>query len=394
MKHYVILTFSLLMALLQNTMGQTPTGYEVKRVIIDAGHGGKDPGAIGTGRHHNTESDIALEISKKLREYILKYYNNSVDVIMTRDSDKFIKLHERTKIANEANGDLFISIHCNTNGNKGAYGTETYVIGMHKSKENLAVAKRENQVIFMEDDYSVNYAGFDPSDPSSYVALSMMQSNYLDQSILFADYVQTQFQVRVGRKNRGVKQAGYWVISYTMMPSVLIELGFISNNAEEDFLNSEKGQVYMASAIYRAFKQYKTDMEGYDATQGVPAANTKTEENKETLTPAKENVNLANSAKSKGANTSLVDLEYRVKIASSKKNLALKPYNFNGAQNLSMQKLGAYYTYYSGHFNQYDAANTALTKLKNNGFKDAYLVAFHKGKQISIKEAQSMQNSK
>lgn len=394
MKHYVILTFSFLMVLAQNVIAQTPTGYEVKRVIIDAGHGGKDPGALGTGRHHNTESDIALEVSKKLREYILKYYNNSVEVIMTRDTDEFIELHERTKIANEANGDLFISIHCNTNGNKSAYGTETYVIGMHKTKENLAVAKRENQVIYMEDDYSVNYAGFDPSDPSSYVALSMMQSNYLDQSIMFADYVQTQFQTRVGRKNRGVKQAGYWVISYTMMPSVLIELGFISNHAEEDFLNTEKGQVYMASAIYRAFKQYKIDMEGYDATQGTPAIKPKPEAEPQKPKPATGTVSGDITLGKEVSSVPAGDVEYRVKIASSKKNLELKPYNFNGAKNLSVEKVGDYYTYFSGHYTDYAQANGALAALKNNGFKDAYLVAFYKGKQISIKEAQIMQNSK
>lgn len=394
MKHYIILTISLLVFCSGQLKSQTPTGYEVKRVVIDAGHGGKDPGAIGTGRHKKTESDIALEVSLKLREYILKYYKN-VEVIMTRETDNFVELRERTKIANEANGDLFISIHCNTNGNKSAYGTETYVIGMHKTKGNLEVAKRENQVIYLEENYSVNYAGFDPSSPASYVALSMMQSNYLDQSIMFADNVQRQFETRVGRRNRGVKQAGYWVISYTMMPSVLIELGFISNNAEEDYLNTEKGQVYMASAIYRAFKQYKTDMEGYDATQGTPVPAPQKSETKEVKEASGTlDADLTLTQETPTHKAKVEGLDYRVKIASSKKKLELKPYNFNGAKNLSSNKSGEYYTYYSGSFTNYEEAQQALSQLKSNGFADAYLVAFYKDKQISINEAQTMQKSK
>jgi N-acetylmuramoyl-L-alanine amidase len=218
----------------------------------------------------------------------------------------------------------------------------------------------------------------------------MMQSNYLDQSILFADYVQTQFESRVGRKNRGVKQAGVWVISYTMMPSVLIELGFISNHAEEDFLNTEKGQVYMASAIYRAFKQYKIDMEGYDATQeDAPPAKPTTQKVEPATGTAPTTVAINNELP-----TTTQGLEYRVKIASSKKSLELKPYNFKGAKDLSVEQSGAYYTYFSGRFTSLSDAETSLKKLQANGFKDAYVVAFYNQKQISIKEAQSMQNSK
>ena len=269
-----ISTIVILIALLFPSLvqAQTPTGYSLKRVIIDPGHGGKDPGAIGTGRHKFTESDVALAVSLKLRDYIMEYYD-SVEVIMTRDSDNFIELRQRTKVANDAKADLFISVHCNTNGNESARGTETYVIGVSKEASNLAVAKRENQVITLEDNYEEHYQGFDPNSPETMVGLTMMQQNYLDNSIMFADLVQKQFTFRVGRKNRGVKQAGYWVISYTMMPSVLIELGFISNKEEEDFLNSSKGQVYMASAIYRAFKEYKIKLEGID-TSKKPESNT------------------------------------------------------------------------------------------------------------------------
>ena len=369
-------------------LAQTPTGYEVKKVVIDPGHGGKDPGALGTGKYRDTESDIALSISLKVREYIQQQYDN-VQVIMTRDKDNFVELRHRTKIANDANADLFISIHCNTNANKEAIGAETYVIGMHKTESNLEVAKRENQVIFLEDNYEVNYLGFDPNSPESMVGLSMMQSQYLDQSILFADLVQQQFTNRVGRKDRGVKQAGYWVISYTMMPSVLIELGFISNSVEENFLNSEEGRVYMASAIFRAFKEYKTEMEGVDVTQ---SKGTKT--HNVIATPVD-----TNSQKVVGETSNqsqkAVDpkLEYRIQVAFSNRNLELKPYNFKGHNDISMIKKGNNYLYFLGHFPHFDDALAFQRELRKSDYQDAFIVAFYDGKQISLKEAEQISSN-
>lgn len=374
---------------------QTPTGFEVKRVIIDAGHGGKDPGALGTGRHKKTESDLALAVSLKLKEYILKYYDN-VEVIMTRDTDHFIALRERTKIANEAKADLFISIHCNTNGNIKAYGAETYVIGMHKEKANLEVAKRENQVIFLEDNYEEHYAGFDPNSPESMIALSMMQSKYLDQSILFASYIQDQFTKRVGRKNRGVKQAGYWVISQTIMPSVLIELGFISNASEEDFLNSDKGQVYMASAIYRAFKKYKTDMEGIDTSKPKETTSTNDQKPKDSdsKTPDESVAKIDPDVLNQEIKATTTDLEYRVQVATSTKNLELKSFNFMGYSDVSMVEKNGKYKYFIGHFTDFDSALAFQRELREKAYKDAFIVAFYKGEQVSIKEANQLINQK
>jgi len=397
MKYIFVNILLIAMLLPMVSVAQTPTGYQIKRIIIDAGHGGKDPGAIGTGRYKDTEADVALSVSRKLRDYILQYYD-SVEVIMTRDTDHFVELRNRTKIANESKADLFVSIHCNTNGNKSATGTETYVIGVTKEKSNLEVAKRENQVITLEDNYEKHYAGFDPNAPETMVGLQMMHQTYLDNSILFADLVQKQFTHRVGRKNRGVKQAGYYVISYTMMPSVLIELGFISNNAEEDFLNSEKGQSYMASAIYRAFKEYKIKLEGVDVSikpKEEQKSSPKVEKKKTTkkVTPevpnptAAEITGLNIQAETKTVNK---DMDYRIQVATSSKKLELKSYNFKGYDQVSMESKKGMYRYYLGHFDNFDDALVFQRKLREKDFKDAFMVVFYKGAEISLKEADEL----
>jgi N-acetylmuramoyl-L-alanine amidase len=401
MKYISTIVIFIALFLPTQVLTQTPTGYTLRRVIIDPGHGGKDPGAIGTGRHKFTESDVALAVSLKLRDYILEYYD-SVEVIMTRDTDNFIELRQRTKVANDAKADLFISVHCNTNGNESARGTETYVIGVSKEASNLAVAKRENQVITLEDNYQEHYQGFDPNSPETMVGLTMMQQNYLDNSILFADLVQKQFTYRVGRKNRGVKQAGYWVISYTMMPSVLIELGFISNKEEEDFLNSSKGQVYMASAIYRAFKDYKIKLEGIDTSKKAEPKESKPEQKSESTptqlappvpeAPATGDVtglNISEETPTKNA-----DLEYRIQISQSTKKLELKSYNFKGHGNISMSEKSGRYTYYLGHFEEFNDALEFQRELREKDFKDCFMVAFYKGSEISLKEAQSILEQK
>ena len=388
MKYTLAITLAIFSLFPNSLFSQSPTGYELKRIIIDAGHGGKDPGALGTGRHTLTESGVALAVSKKLKEYILENYDN-VKVIMTRDKDEFIELRQRTKIANDAKADLFISIHCNTTGSHSAKGTETYVIGVSKEASNLAVAKRENQVITLEDNYEEHYQGFDPNSPETMVGLTMMQQNYLDNSILFADLVQKQFTNRVGRKNRGVKQAGYWVISYTIMPSVLIELGFISNHEEEDFLNSSKGQVYMASAIYRAFKDYKIKLEGVDNS-----IKSKKETAKETPKAAavkpKESTNPTGLNISKEVKRNAADLEYRIQVSTSTKKIELKSYNFKGYGNVSMKEKKGRYTYYLGHFSNRTDAEKFQNELRKKAFKDCFVVAFYKGSQISLKDAQSL----
>lgn len=230
--------------------------FKIRTVVIDAGHGGKDPGTIGK---FLKEKDVVLKIALKVGEYIEQNVPD-VKVIYTRKTDRFIELTERANIANKHKADLFISIHANAISNPRIYGTETWVMGLHKSEENLAVAQRENSVILYEDNYQEQYEGFDNS-PESYIMFSLMQNAYLESSLRFADKIEKQFKHRAGRHSRGVKQAGFVVLYKTATPSVLVEAGFLSNETEEKFLGTDSGQNLIASGIYRAFKEYKSEIE-------------------------------------------------------------------------------------------------------------------------------------
>lgn len=231
--------------------------FRLKRVVIDAGHGGKDPGAMGT---YSKEKDIALSVALQVGKYVEENLPG-VEVIYTRKTDVFLDLKERSNIANRNRADLFISIHCNAAGNKGVYGTETFVMGTKNFESNFDVVKRENAVILLEDNYEENYEGFDPSSPESYMMFNLMQKAYISNSISLASKIETDFSTRVNRSSRGVKQAPFYVLWTTSMPSVLVELGFVSNINEEKFLNSKNGQTYLASAIYRSIKAYKEEIE-------------------------------------------------------------------------------------------------------------------------------------
>lgn len=290
---FIVLSLVLLSAF---SFGQA-TGSKIKTIVIDAGHGGKDPGNLGTGRYKTTEKHIVLDISIKLGDYIKEAFPD-IEVIYTRDKDVFIGLNERAKLANDNKADLFISIHCNAFKNPESHGTESWVMGMHKTEENLKIAQKENSVIFLEDDYEAKYDGFDPNSPESYIALVIFQNAFINQSLDLASKVQRQFKTRVGRIDRGVKQAGFVVISKTTMPAILVELGFLTNKEEEDFLNSENGKVYMASAIFRAFKEYKQEYETPDVVDTAPASG-KTEEEKKAEQKKQEELKKQEEAKKK-----------------------------------------------------------------------------------------------
>ena len=222
-------------------------------VVIDAGHGGKDPGAVGDiSREKNINLAVALKTGKYIRDNL-----KDVKVIYTRDDDTYPGLAERAEVANRNKADLFISIHSNALTDKRLYGAETYVLGQTMDEANLQVAMKENSVITYEKDYKTKYEGFDPNSVESYIIFSLMQNTYLKQSTEFATMIQNQFRDRVGRKDRGVRQAGFVVLWRTTMPSVLVELGYITNPEEEKFLVSEQGQDYLASAIFRAFRDYR-----------------------------------------------------------------------------------------------------------------------------------------
>ena len=231
--------------------------YHLKKVVIDAGHGGQDPGALGK---HYMEKDIVLGVALKLGHYIQQNFPD-VEVIYTRSDDTFIPLHERADIANRNKADLFISVHANSAQNKDIAGTETYVMGLHKDEGNLDVARKENAVIVLEKDYNMHYEGFDPNSAESYIIFSLMQNAYLDQSLKFAALVQEEVREKGKHSDRGVKQAGFLVLWRTSMPSVLVETGYITNPTEENFLHSEEGQSFIASSIFRAFRDYKKAVE-------------------------------------------------------------------------------------------------------------------------------------
>lgn len=231
--------------------------YHLKTVVIDPGHGGKDPGSVGDFAF---EKDIVLAIALKLGKYIESKMED-VKVVYTRTTDEFVPLYKRAEIANNIKADLFLSIHANGLDKKDVQGTETLVLGLHRAEENFEVAKRENSVIRWEEDYTTRYEGFDPNSPESYIMLTLMQSVYFDQSINLAKNIQDQFRDRARRKDRGVKQQGLLVLAQTSMPGVLIETGFLTNPEEERYLTTEEGQDYIASAIFRAFRNYKQFIE-------------------------------------------------------------------------------------------------------------------------------------
>jgi N-acetylmuramoyl-L-alanine amidase len=230
-------------------------------VVIDPGHGGKDPGSVASG-NRGYEKDLALSISKKLGNLITKSMKD-VKVIYTRETDEFIPLWQRASIANKNQADLFISVHCNSNESKTPHGTETYVMGLHKTAENLNVSKRENGSILLEDDYESNgeYSGFDPNSDEAHIILSLYQNAYRAQSLVLAGEFQEQIESKQIRKNLGVKEAGFLVLWKTSMPSILVETGFISNSDDLEFLKSEPGKDAIAKSIYKALENYKTGLE-------------------------------------------------------------------------------------------------------------------------------------
>jgi N-acetylmuramoyl-L-alanine amidase len=332
-------------------------------VVIDAGHGGKDPGNLGTGRYSLTEKDVTLDVSNKLAAYIRKNMPD-VKVILTRTGDSFPKLSSRVKIANNAEADVFISIHCDAFTTENARGCGTYVMGMHKTEESLNSAMRENASIFKEDNYEDNYDGFDPNDPDTYIALSLRQNVFLDNSLQLGSLIQNQFRDKVGRKDRGVRQAGYYVISFTSMPSVLVELGFLTNPNEEDFLQSEDGKTYMASALFRAFREYRNIHKPQITNEPI-------------VEQADE---LETEAKPQHAD----GVTFRVQIASSPTELDKSDPFFRGLQNVDMYLSGGQYKYTTGLFGVAEDAHVKKRELRDQGFSGAFVAAFKDGKRVPM----------
>jgi N-acetylmuramoyl-L-alanine amidase len=332
------------------------------KVVIDAGHGGKDAGAIGSVLKVK-EKDINLEVALELGRLIAK--EKDVEVIYTRKTDVFVPLDERPRIANKAKADLFISIHANAAANKSAFGTETYVVGASGSKANMEVAMRENAVILYEEDYKTRYEGFDPNSSESYIMFEFMQFAFMDQSLNLAVCVQEQFTQSCKRSDRGVKQAGFWVLKQSSMPSILVELGYLSNKEEEKYLSRSKSREALAEAIYQAFLTYKGNYEKKNSTVFEIQDNQQT-------TPVQK------------ANTE--GIVYQVQFCSSSKSLPLDSKNFKKCVPAKEYFENGLYKYTFGDETNY----TAIQKVKNEvqkDFKDAFIVVFKDGKKLSSAEA-------
>ncbi|WP_423998792.1 N-acetylmuramoyl-L-alanine amidase family protein [Maribacter sp. IgM3_T14_3] len=386
-------------------------------VVLDAGHGGHDPGNLGNGY---LEKKIALSIVLKVGEILST--NKDIKVIYTRKDDTFIDLYVRGEVANKANADLFVSVHCDSH-TSDAHGAGTFVLGLHANKQNFEIAKKENSVIYLEDNYENRYADYDINSPESVIGLTIMQEEFLDQSVALATMIQENFSSKLKRTDRKVKQAGFIVLHQTFMPSVLVETGFLTNKDEGAYLNSTKGQNDMGDAIAKAILHYKEGVQPtvrsvattVEKTKEPPVKEVvveKVEEKKEVvIEPVKEVV--AEVEKPKEITTSpkieevkeLVEVPavkikeainekevaesivFKIQLMASSKNVALNSSNFKGLSNLSQEPFKNLYRYMYGETRSYREAKMMQTQAQEKGYSSAYIVAYKLGERIPIQDA-------
>ena len=335
--------------------------YKPFVVVLDAGHGGHDSGNRGNGYY---EKKIALNIALKIGAQLEK--TSDIKVIYTRKKDVYIDLIQRANIANKGDADLFVSIHCDAFTSSRAFGAGTFVLGLHENERNFKVAQKENSVIFLEENYEQKYDGFDPNDPESVISLILMQETYLDQSIAAASAIQNSFVNNLKRKDRTVKQAGFIVLKYTYMPSVLIETGFLTNSSEGAYLNSSKGQNQMAKAISKAIINYKNLRQAGVQKDAVTIKSVSSQSEPLRLNP---------------------DLIFKVQIAASKNRIATKGFNFKGLSPISREKSAKLYRYFYESSSSYKEAQQHLKTAKSKGYTNAFVVAYNGNKKISVSEA-------
>lgn len=440
-------TLALSLCIISMPGGSLPRAkYEIKTVVIDAGHGGHDTGCLGSS---SKEKHVALSVALKLGKFIEDQFPE-VKVVYTRKTDVFIELFERASIANRSKADLFISIHCNS-GPELAFGTETFVMGLHKTDDNLTVARRENAAILNEKNYMQNYDGFDPHSPEAHIIFSLYQNSFMNQSLLFASKIQEQFSEYGGRFNRGVKQAGFLVLFKTSMPSVLVEIGFLTHKNEERYLTSDKGQISLATSIFRAFKEYKIDME-HGGKEGIAVDSPKPDdkllasakdssgsgsnhvpvpENKDTVIeknvadpvkPPKENIPVnqphekteAASAGSKEADTvkpvavytppvkknpetekETDELFYTVQLGAVRNPGEQEKSKFSTLNDVKAMVADDGYTrFVSGKFSDAAEAMKHQAAVRSKGFADAFVTAYYRNKRITLKEAAAVRQKK
>ncbi len=350
-------------------------------LVLDAGHGGRDPGAVG---RISKEKDINLSVVKMLGDLIEKNMPD-VKVKYTRKTDVFLTLEARAAVANDNHADMFISIHVNAAKNKSAYGAETYTLGLAKTKANLDVAMTENSVILLEDDYQTRYLGFDPSSVDSYIMFEFMMDKYLDNSISFATYIQNQFTGAAKRFDRGVRQAGFWVLHRSACPSVLIELGFISNYTEELYLASTGGQRELAQAIYNAFVKYK---QSHDRKLGYANNNNSMNDtaagNQVERTPVSGTQTSQTGAASSSASQQVP--VFKIQIQASASPIKLNDSSFKGLKNVAFYKEGGLFKYTVGTETDYSKINNMRREIAAK-FPDAFVIAFVGEQKIPVAEA-------
>lgn len=383
-KGNVLRTF-LFVLLVFNGSNPYLTQNSIETIVIDAGHGGKDPGCHGK---FSKEKHVCLSMALKLGALIEKKHPE-LKVIYTRDTDVFVELGERANIANRAKADLFICIHANA-ASPAAYGTETYVLGLHRSESQQKVASRENSIIELEEDGGAQYKNFDLS-PDAIIAKRLQLSVFLDHAIMFAQYLQAEFK-KLGRRDRGVKQAGFMVLYRTTMPSVLIETGFLTNPSEEGFIGKEAGQDKMANAMLVAFEKYKRSIEGNDAPSSTESQNIsedKPEEATQEVTKLEEEPQ--NTAFIEKVNESLENntgLIFRVQILSLNAKISNDSPRLKGEENTYEYKQGGLYKYCTKGFGKnLKSAVKYKVQMREKGFKGAFVVAFLDGERIGIEKA-------
>ena len=344
---------------------------KINTIVIDPGHGGKDPGTMGTKRFNIYEKHIALDVSLRLGKLIKDKYPE-INIIYTRKEDFFLELYERTEIANKSNADLFISIHCDGYTNPEPYGASVFVMGMSKLKQNMDVAIRENSVMYLEDNYKEKYNGFDPKSPESYIVFTLMQNSYLNHSVKIAEEIEREFAIQAKRKSRGVKQAPFYVISRVNMPSILVECGFLTNPQEEEYLHTEEGQNAIAHSIFNGFNAYKNHIDG---------------ENKIIKSNLKKQIN---TNKNEPNLTKKDKVIFKVQIATNKKSI--KNDDIFTRLNVEEMFINDVFKYYIGNFEDKQKADKLRIDMLNKGFKGSFVVPFYNDKRISMKDALNLQN--
>ena len=375
--------------------GLTAWGKNFK-VVIDPGHGGHDPGAVGKiSKEKNINLNVALKLGK-----LIKDKNPEVEVIYTRNKDVFVPLMKRAEIANKAKADLFISIHTNSvAGSKTVKGASTWTLGLAKSEANLEVAKRENSVILYEDDYKTRYAGFDPNSSESYIIFEFIQDKNMAQSVGFASMVQNEFKTNCKRIDKGVHQAGFLVLKETAMPSILIELGFISTQEEERYLNSNAGQQNMANGIYSAFIKYKKAHESRIAQNKTSTAKTAKQSNENigvasenrtnTPQPQKNSSKAETQTSTKTAKNEVGNPDkpiFKIQIMTSSTPLKENDRRFKGLKNVDYYFENGLYKYTFGATSNYNEIKKTRSQIASK-FSDAFIIAFKNGKKMNVNQA-------